>query len=502
MSREKKLSLLQQAQIEQKRRQSKIFVAPYDPTVLNTVLMKSLLPEYTFIPKQEEYINARQLVTWLLGGYKSGKSFVGIDVDVLLAFVNRPIPGILVHPTMDGNTITILPLIEEICDLNKILHTVKKLSTKYIVTFKFGSQEKDWGKLILASGDIPRSLKGPKLAFGHIDEPLIMPEEIFNVILTRLAHINAKYRRLQLTGTPEPLHMKWGFDIVDKVRENSPGRFIETISAREVKKYLPPNYIEDNEANMTPEEALTFIDGLYRNLAGGRVYPNFNRDNNTFNPLNFNFDFSVVPFRELVLNYDFNVAHMSAGVQELAGRYKFKHREFRISSRSDTRELTLMAIDSMIQEKYLVLKNDRHYWSMFGTSLIISGDASGESGSSKSRKSDYMQIMEILEEKKVMYTFVVPQKNPPVRERTNYIDTEFYNKRYFISEKCPVAIRDRELMVWKKGAEGFFIDKSKPDISHMGEADDYGLWNTRVLTDGEHDDSSGNIEFQYRERRR
>ena len=488
MSRDTKLTLQQQAHIEQKRRQMKMLSTDYDPTVANVVQIKNLLPEYTFIDKQQAYINAKQFVSWLLGGYKSGKTFVGICFDIFLAFVNRPYPGILVHPTMDGNTITILPLIDEICEKNRIEYSVRKLATKYIVTFKFGLNKKDWGNLILASGDKPKSLKGPKTAFAHIDEPLVMSEEIFNVIMTRNAHAGAKLRRLQLTGTPEPAHMKWGFDVVDKVNENSKQRFLTTISTREVKQYLPAGYIEENEKNMTPEEILTFIDGLYRNLAGGRVYPNFHRDKNTFKTTTLKHDFSLAPFREFVLNYDFNVAHMSLGVQELAGKFKFKHREFRIEGRSDTREATKLAIESMIQEGYLVKQRNGEYFTKFNTSLIITGDASGESGSSKSKESDYEQIMEILDKYKISYTFAVPKANPPVRTRTNYVDSEFYNKTYFISENCPVAIRDRELMVWKKGAEGFFIDKSKPEISHMGESDDYGLWNTRVLTDYAADD--------------
>ena len=41
----------------------------------------------------------------------------------------------------------------------------------------------------------------------------------------------------------------------------------------------------------------------------------------------------------------------------------------------------------------------------------------------------------------------------------------------------------RERVGWKNNADGFLIDKSKKDLTHLSDAADYGLWNTRVITD-------------------
>ena len=302
----RKLTLLEQAEIEEKRRRLKLFKAGFDLNIPFVVQMKKILPAYDWKPKQIAFINALQFQDWYLGGYKSGKTFTGINKDIYLSYINRPYPGIIVHPTADGCEVTILPLIEEICETNKIEWDYKKLATKWKITFRFGLNKKDCGNILLVSGDKPKSLKGPKLAFGHIDEPLIMREEIVEVISTRMAEARGKFHQLLFTGTPEPEHMQWGFDVVDREEENTADRFITTMSARDVAEYLAPNYIQNQEKILSPERIATFIDGKYRNLSQGKVYASFDRDVNTFEERK-EFNKILEKDFEYVLSYDFNV---------------------------------------------------------------------------------------------------------------------------------------------------------------------------------------------------
>jgi len=490
-----KHSLAEQFAIEDKRKKLKDYKTEWDPKKPLISLFKIILPNIKWKNKQIYFINALAFIKWYLGGYKSGKTFTGVCLDIVLSFINRPFPGILVHPTSDGIDITILPLIDEICKLNKIEYEVKKLSTKWKVYFKFGLHKKDWGCLILASGDRPRSLKGPKLAWGHIDEPLIMKEEIVQVIMSRLAEFKSILQMLIFTGTPEPEHMLWGFDIVDKEEENTSKRFITTISARDIKEFLPPNYIENQEANMSPEMIATFIDGKYRNLSQGRIYFSFDREKNVFDPLNMpKLHIPEDTEREHIISYDFNVNQMSAVLWELAGRFKFQFEEFRIQSRSNTKELSGLIINRLHTDGYLMLnENDGFYYSKHGKSFIITGDATGKSGSSKSNLSDYEIIQECFEEAKIMAYIAVEESNPAIRDRVNYMNTEFSLGYCLISEKCKLSIRDRELGSWKLGADGFVPDKSKKEISHLNDAGDYGVYNTRMITELE--GSEGNVDI-------
>lgn len=103
----------------------------------------------------------------------------------------------------------------------------------------------------------------------------------------------------------------------------------------------------------------------------------------------------------------------------------------------------------------------------------------------------------------IKFTFAVPNENPAVRDRVNYTNKLFEQKRFYICENCKWSIRDRELVGWKRTSsniEGFHIDKSKKDLSHLSDAGDYALWNTRTITDEELQDS-GRVIVGRRERR-
>lgn len=507
----KKLSLLQQFEIEAQRRKLKDINAEFDPKKNYDVQLKKILPNIIWKPLQKAFINAKQFIKWYLGGYKSGKTFTGVAKDIWLSFINRPYAGVLVHPTADGIQLTILPTIEEICKLNSIEFEIKKLATTWKVFFKFGLHKKDWGCLIIVSGERPQSKKGPKYAWGHIDEPLILKKEINDVIISRIAEVKGKLQCLLYTGTPEPEHMQWGFDIVDKKFEDTPARYITTVSTREVKEYLPDNYIENYEANSTPEQIATFIDGEYRNLSQGKVYQNFDRKKNVYD-IKLPFPVSLGDFpHEFVITYDFNVSQMSACLLELIGRMKIQQEEYRIQSRSDTRELTRLIIQRLKDEDYLKMVAPGKFMTKYARSFIVSGDASGMSEKSSSNKSDYQQIIEEFEKEGIQISLAlnytvdkqgeIHYSNPAVRDRVNYINTEFELGYFLISNKCPLSIRDRELTSWKLGADGFSIDKSKKELTHLAEAGDYGCWNTRVITTGDISGTNSRVKTYYREKR-
>ena len=405
----KKISLLKQAEIENKKRQMHVVKGGYKPKEPLLNLLNRLFPVYNFIPEQKQFINAKQLVVWYLGGYKSGKSWCSMCLDIALSYINRPYPGILVHPTMDGNEITILPLIDEICSENGIEYEVKKLRTKFKVIFKFGMDKRDWGVLLLASGDKPKSLKGPKLSFGHVDEPLIMDEEICEVVISRLAEGRAKLRKMIYSGTPEPEHMKWGFDIVDQEFEDSDKRFITTVSTRKVAQFLAPGYIKSMEDSLSQERIETFIDGKYRNLSQGKVYQSFDKKKNVMDAMAIK-KYKDEAESELVIGVDFNVNQMSGTLTRLSGRYKLQLKEFRIQSRSDTRELARLMIRRLFDEGYVIKEEDKRKLSKtkYGRSLIITGDASGKAHSSKSNQSDYEIIQQEFEAAGIDITIYVP----------------------------------------------------------------------------------------------
>jgi hypothetical protein len=75
----------------------------------------------------------------------------------------------------------------------------------------------------------------------------------------------------------------------------------------------------------------------------------------------------------------------------------------------------------------------------------------------------------------------VPEKNPFVSDRVQFINNLFEKKQLLIDENCKYSIRDRELGLWKQNYEKFVIDKSKKEISHLNDAADYACWNCMML---------------------
>ncbi len=74
---------------------------------------------------------------------------------------------------------------------------------------------------------------------------------------------------------------------------------------------------------------------------------------------------------------------------------------------------------------------------------------------------------------------IIPDTNPQVRDRVNYVNNLFEKKKLIILEGCKETIRDFNLVSWKKGAEKFSLDKSQRDLTHLSDAAGYAVWNTK-----------------------
>lgn len=478
--RQGKFSLLQQAESEKKRRDLSLIKNFSDLSVYEQ--LKHVLPGVELYDKQREFVNAKQFEKWYIGGYKSGKTFLGVCLSIFISFVNRPYPTLIVHPTSDGIEITLLPLFEKICDVAKIEYTLKRLSTKIIATLRFGNSKKDFGKIIFASGDRPRSLKGPNVASALIDEPFIMKEEIVNVVVSRISEANAVMRHLLFTGTFEPFHMTWGFDLAKESNSQSNHeRFIVKASTRE-NLYLPENYVKNLESQYDKRNREVYIEGNYINMNLNSVYT-FSSENICDNEIKNRFleepeNRNLRNSYNLILSFDFNVNPICAVLLLQIENTYIQIEEFKVSN-SYTEELCRLIIPFMVRKGYLT--GEEQIRTCFNNSLIITGDASGRGRKTASPMSDYQIIFEQFTNERIDFTKIIPPSNPEVRDRVNYINKLLQTRNFLIHKRCEHSIRDREFVQWKMGADGFFIDKSKKDLTHLSEACDYGIWNTRIL---------------------
>ncbi|MBV6478616.1 MAG: hypothetical protein HGGPFJEG_01371 [Ignavibacteria bacterium] len=424
--------------------------------------LRIILPNYKPQEKQLSFHKAEQRQKGIKGGYGSGKTYAFCAEAILLAYVNRPVPVVISYPTEDSAIASGLPVLKSLCKDNDIEFNWTKDSGSFEMTF--GSNESDIGKIILIG---QKFFKGVTVAAIGMDEPFSQRKETYENLIARARSGNAKRQEIFWAGTPEPETMEWGFEFFAQ-DHNDKDLFTITVPTYE-NKYLSKGYLKSLENTFDAKTKEVYMLGKYMSLSQGKVYYGFERTKNVL----LVDDIPLTGTIQLIISFDFNVDPMTATEFILHKNRYFQVDEYLIHS-SNTDELCESIITNL-ENKYDIQD----------LSIIITGDASGRSKKSSSfGKSDYMIIKDWFLRSRIKFTLAVPNENPPVRDRVNYTNKLFEQKKFFICENCKFSIRDRELVGWKRTSsnmEGFHIDKSRKDLSHLSDAGDYALWNTRVL---------------------
>jgi hypothetical protein len=110
--------------------------------------------------------------------------------------------------------------------------------------------------------------------------------------------------------------------------------------------------------------------------------------------------------------------------------------------------------------------------------LIVYGDASGLSRSTKSTKSDYQIIREILGPKWPRLRISLPRANPPVTDRVNSVNAMLRSAigevRYQLHPRCARLANDYARVSTKPGTRD--LDKGKDkNLTHFSDAAGYRL---------------------------
>lgn len=460
-------SLLQQALMEEKRLNLE---SRYNRKQGLSRLeeLNIILPNYKPQEKQTDFHLAEQRHKGIKGGYRAGKTYAFCAEAIVLSYVNRPIPVILSYPTEDIAIAAGLPVLKELCKTNDIEWSFTKDSGDFRMSF--GAGEENTGRIILIG---QKFFKGITVAAVGLDEPFSQRKETYENLIARASSNQAVRQEIFWAGTPEPEKMEWGFEFFEK-DHNSKELFTITVPTYE-NKYLSKGYLKSLENTFDAKTKEVYMMGKYMSLSQGKVYYGFDREKNVISVDDIDHIFSDK--LELIISFDFNVDPMTAVEVLISGNKLYQVDEYLIHS-SNTEELC-QSIITNLKSKYDVKR----------LSLIITGDASGRARKSSSfGKSDYMIIKEWFLNSGIKFTFAVPNENPAVRDRVNYTNKLFEQKRFYISENCKWSIRDRELVGWKRSSsniEGFHIDKSKKDLSHLSDAGDYSAWNTMTITNDE-----------------
>ncbi|MBK9333857.1 MAG: hypothetical protein IPM96_15980 [Ignavibacteria bacterium] len=427
-----------------------------------------ILPNYKPQEKQAHFHLAAQRQKGIKGGYGSGKTYAFIAEAILLAYVNKPIPIVISYPTEDSAIASGLPVLRSLCKDNDIEFKWTKDSGSFNMIFGAGND--NIGKIILIG---QKFFKGVTVAAVGLDEPFSQKKETYENLIARARSGKAVRQEIFWAGTPEPESMEWGFEFFER-DSNDKDLFTITVPTYE-NQYLSKGYLKSLENTFDAKTKEVYMMGKYMSLSQGKVYYGFDREKNVLSADDI--DYKLSDKLELIISFDFNVDPMTA-VEVLIRENKLYQLDEYLIHSSNTEELC-QSIITNLKSKYDVKC----------LSLIITGDASGRARKSSSfGKSDYMIIKEWFLNSGIKFTFAVPNENPAVRDRVNYTNKLFEQKRFYVCDNCKWSIRDRELVGWKRSSsniEGFHIDKSKKDLSHLSDAGDYAAWNTMTITNEE-----------------
>lgn len=467
-----KANLLQQALLEEKK-----LILEKKRTALKGKMnridvLHSLLPQYEPNDKQTKYHAAESFEKGLKGGYGSGKTMAFAAEAILLSYLNRPY-WIVLSSVSDANAhTTVLPHLKELCDKNGYDYTFTKTDGHFQITFGKGSENK--GNIYLI-GDV--FYKGPNVAAVGLDEPFSQKQQTYKDLVSRVRHPEAKVHQVFWAGTAEPLTMNWGWDYFKK-DENTEELFTITLSTRE-NKFVSEEYVKQLMKRFTKREQEVYIEGKCLNLVGAlSVYHTWDPTKNIFSDSDNKFRKNA---NQVIVSFDFEINPMVAVEIILDGKVRRQVGEHRIFS-SNTDELCDVIIDH-IKRCYKP-----------GVSVIITGDAAGRKKTSNSKGlSDYMIIQDKFSRSGLIWSLFVPESNPLQRDRTNYVNNLIEKRWYMIEERCSYTIKDREFVQWKDTGEGFTINKSKQELTHLSDAADYGLWLTRRMGLDNDNEDEGNI---------
>lgn len=384
--------------------------------------MKFRIKKDKMLTHQQRWWDLPNFYRLLIGGYGSGKTYIGALRSLFLSYANKPIPGMYVSPSYALSQKTIVITLKEIMDRSEVDYTYNQQRNEFRIH--------NWdGVIWVGSGDKPDSLRGPNLAWAGIDEPFIQKKEVFDQMVARVRHPEAAQREIFLTGTPEELN--WGYQLSSRT-DMDMGIVVGSTLDNE---HLPQEYKDNLLSAYSSEQIQAYVHGQFVNLTQGRVYKDFSREHITS---------LKTDGWEIGAGIDFNVDALSGIVFAHSKNHIHVFDEIRLRN-AGTYDLA-----NELKEKYPGIK--------------VYPDATGSARKTSAAETDH----DIL--RQAGFRVMSGRKNPPVRDRVNSVN-RIFRKNMATVENCPYLIMDLERNVWRNGD----IDKRDAEQTHASDAFGYAV---------------------------
>lgn len=394
---------------------------------------------------QSIFMQSKKPFRGFVGGYRSGKTFIGCVRFWTLVF---QYPGIKLGyfaPTYPHIRDILYDTIMEVADLFSNTYgcdcQVKINRSEHSIKMMVNGEIR--GTVKCKSMDQPYAIVGFDISHALVDEIDCMKKEkadaAWKKIVARMSSVRSDYpvNTVDFTTTPEGFNWMYDFFVKQLKEDPSKQEYYELVKAstKQNAKNLPADYIPKLYATYPANLVDAYVDGEFVNLKSGTVYSQFDKVKNLSSE-------TATDKDKLLIGMDFNVQHMAAKVYVYRNGRKELHMVDEFCELYDT--------DDMIEHikiKYPGREND----------ITIYPDASG-----KNRKTVGADTSDIQKLKNAGFKVKAKDSNPRVKSRINAVNAMFCNakgeRRLFINpDTCPKAIEDVEQQIYN--------DKGEPDKS-------------------------------------
>jgi len=391
-----------------------------------------LIHEILYSPHgaQKPFHKSTKFINAIIGGLGMGKTHALVMRHLKNAAINKGLPAGLMCPDLKMFKRDVMPTFMEICDQNNIPFKTNlqdytiRLPTFGSTTYVFHDQDKG------------KSIRGPNLAFGSVNEVTLCSQEGFDAFLGRMRLGAAKLIQVCAVGTPE------SFDWFHERYVSKPKDDVSVFHGSTYEnKHLNPNYVKNLENSYDELMIKQFLHGQAVNLNGKAAAWAFDRSRHVVALDSIEMFKNTLP---IWVALDFNVNPMSATLfyrlpDGMGPKlYAFKSIKLR---------------DSNTFELANVLKQE-----IGDNPCVVYPDPAGAHRSTSSQISD-IQILRDNGFNDVRYKKSIRS----VRDCLNAMNAMMGRNEILFHPDCVDAIKDLERCVLKDSGE---IDKSKPELTH------------------------------------
>jgi len=381
---------------------------------------------------QFEFISHPKKFSAFVGGYRSGKTFVGCVRLCINALEHPGIPQGYFAPTYPQIADIFYDTIPGVAEAFGLFADIVPSNKRVHLR---DSKGRCLSTIVCKSMEHPGRIVGFNIAHALVDEIDCMPikkaDSAWKKIIARMSTVWPARGENTIDVTTTPEGFNWVYrKFVKELAANPSQRPLYGIvhaSTRQNAKNLPKDYIPSLRESYPANLVDAYIDGQFVNLVSGSVYPNFcRRLNHT--------DETIRPGEELHVGMDFNINRMAACVFVIRDGEPRQLDE--LTSLFDT-----PAMIAALLERFP------------GHKITVYPDASGKNRKSvNGSESDHSLL------KQAGFTVRVNPANPMVRDRVLAVNAMFLNgegvRRLKINtDKCPVTTQVLEQQAYNEHGE-------------------------------------------------